>query len=157
MDYATPSLLGVLAFLAFAIYTRLGHLKKAAGERREPKAATQRKNDVQMYCVNAKLEGQTMTVKRDANGQDLFREVSRGKVKEIFMKGKAFAVKLQKASDNEDSTKEGCKASGGAKAIESDGGFKLDLDNAKAESPFMSSSDRDLEILDFTEVYLMAH
>eukprot|EP00873_Tetraselmis_striata_P026958 jgi/Tetstr1/447222/TSEL_034659.t1 len=143
MDYATPSLLGVLAFLGIMIYARLGRLRHASKQACDTKVhnSHSRAHDVQMYALTAKQsDDRTIVIKKEGHGLDFLNAVRSEKVDEIIVKGRAFAVTFKMAASQT---------------------FEIEIDEANARSPFLkiagAQADRVLTSDQFGTVYVMAH
>lgn len=137
MDFAAIALLGVLALLGIAIYTRLGRLKSEAGRAREPRPLAARENAVRMYAVVAELKGSTMTVKNRGAGADLLRAIQAEEVTNLFFKGCGFTADLDSIKGDD---------------------FVLQLEHTK--SPFLACQgfqDGTPGNFESEQVYLMAH
>lgn len=152
MDYAAPALLGLLAVLGIAIFSRLGHLKKEGGAKRDPEPQANLGHAVRMYAVTAKsaaADDQTVNiqVKYKGAGGDLLKAIASNEVTEVFLKGCAFAV----AKDEK----------GRARYTRAEDGtdFTVALDAGSAMSPFIASGGaQDMQhMADFGDVYIMAH
>lgn len=92
IDYATPALLGTLAFLALILYLRMGALIKA--NNKKPVAATPKTNSraVQAYVLHeVKSNNYQLSVKRTLSSVDLVNSIKNHR-KHIILNGKLYRV-----------------------------------------------------------------